>query len=333
MDLRQRKVKHYVIRFIHPHNQRYLSTTEEGLEDVITGDVFPVINGIPRFCSLDNYSASFGFQWRQFDQTQLDLHSGSDQSEQRFYAETAWDPVDLSCCSVLEVGSGAGRFSEVFLRTTAGLLHSVDYSSAVDVNKSNNVAYGDRLRLAQASIYELPFPNESFDKVFCLGVLQHTPSFADSVAALVKKTRAGGEIVVDFYPIKGWYTKIHSKYVLRPFTKRLPKQLLLKLIRMNIGWMLVLFDVLSVVRLGMLTRLIPITDVRSFPRTLTPEQRREWAVMDTFDGFSPEYDNPQRVESVVNMFRINGCEVTYAGMVYFQGGSSMVVRAIKKNGS
>lgn len=168
--------------------------------------------------------------------------------------------------------------------------------------------------------------------MFCLGVLQHTPSLSDSVAALVSKARVGGEIVVDFYPIKGWYTKIHSKYLLRPLTKRLPKPLLLKLIRFNTRWMLALFDLLCFLRLGALTRFIPITDVRGFPRNLSPAQRREWAVMDTFDGFSPEYDNPQRVQDVARMFSSRGCEVTHAGLVYYPGGSGMVVRAVKRAG-
>jgi hypothetical protein len=51
------------------------------------------------------------------------------------------------------------------------LLHSVDYSSAVDVNRRNNGAYGERLHLAQASIYEPTFADNSFDKVFCLAML------------------------------------------------------------------------------------------------------------------------------------------------------------------
>lgn len=318
------------VPYVHPQHQRPLVPVADGLQDPATGELFPVVRGIPRFCPADNYSESFGFQWNQFDRTQLDVHSGADQSQQRLYYETGWDPQELSHCSVLEVGSGAGRFSEVFLRTTTGVLHSVDYSSAVDANRRNNAAYGERLQLAQASIYELPFADNSFDKVFCLGVLQHTPSFSDSVAALIRKARVGGEIVVDFYPIKGWYTKLHSKYLLRPLTKRLPKPLLLKLIRLNIRWMLALFDLLCALRLGALTRFIPITDVRGFPRSLSPAQRREWAVMDTFDGFSPEYDNPQRVKDVARMFSSRGCEVTHAGLVTYPAGSSMVVRAIKR---
>ena len=47
----------------------------------------------------------------------------------------------------------------------------MDFSSAVNANLRTNGLYGDRLRLAQASIYDLPFSDKSFDKVFCLGVL------------------------------------------------------------------------------------------------------------------------------------------------------------------
>ena len=137
----------------------------------ISGDKYPIIDGIPRFCPQDNYSNSFGYQWNLFDRNQLDNYSGVEQSYHRFYNETLWDPEELSRCSVLEVGSGAGRFTEVFLRTTTGFLHSVDYSSAVEVNLCNNWAYAERLKIAQASVYELPFPDNSFDKIFCLGVL------------------------------------------------------------------------------------------------------------------------------------------------------------------
>ncbi|WP_197459852.1 bifunctional 2-polyprenyl-6-hydroxyphenol methylase/3-demethylubiquinol 3-O-methyltransferase UbiG [Synechococcus sp. MIT S9508] len=308
-----------------------LNRDGEKLVDPQSGEFYPVVHGIPRFCDADNYSESFGFQWNLFNKTQLDVYSGTDHSEQRFYSETGWDPSDLSHYSVLEVGSGAGRFSEVFLRTTTGVLHSIDYSSAVDANHTNNAVYRDRLQLAQASIYEIPYLDNSFDRVFCLGVLQHTPSFEDSVTALIAKTKVGGEIVVDFYPINGWYTKFHSKYFLRPFSKRLPKPFLLRLIRLNISWMLLLFDTLCFLRVGFLTRFIPITDLRGFPKGLNSYQRREWAVMDTFDGLSPEFDNPQRVKDVARMFNRGGCEVTFAGLATYPAGCSTVVRAIKRS--
>ena len=319
------------VPFVNPSSQRELTFLEGCLYDTVSKERFEVINGIPRFCHWTNYADSFGFQWNEFRRTQIDKFSGSDQSEQRFFSETSWSPRDLDNCSVLEVGSGAGRFSEVFLRTTRGLLHSIDYSNAVEANACNNFLYRDRFRLAQASIYELPFPDDSFDRIFCLGVLQHTPSFEGAVQALVRKAKVGGEIVVDFYPLKGWYTKIHSKYLLRPLVRRFSKAFLLRIIRVNITWMMRFFDLLCAVRLGVLTRFIPITDLRNLPAGLTVDQRREWAVMDTFDGLSPRYDNPQRIEDVVRMFSVSGCKVTFSGLVDYPGGSAMVVRAVKSS--
>ena len=142
----------------------------------------------------------------QFDCTPLDLHSGDDLSHQCIYSETQWGPQGFNHCSVLELGSGAIRFSKVFLPMTTG-------------------------------------------------VLQRTPSFSDSVTSLIRNARVDGEVLVDFYPIKGWYTKFHSKYLFRLSTKRLPKPLLLKLIRFNIGWMLALSDLLfAYTRLRALSR-------------------------------------------------------------------------------
>lgn len=323
-------IQYLIVPFSNPSTHVELLDCNSNFLDPLTNETFPIVNGIPRFCDVSNYSESFGFQWNTFDLTQIDTFSGSDQSEQRFYNETGWSPEELGKCKVLEAGSGAGRFSEVFLRTTTGVLHSIDYSTAVEANFSTNIQYKNRFKLAQASLYQIPFPDNCFDRVFCLGVLQHTPFFEKSIQALIRKAKIDGEIVVDFYPIKGWYTKIHSKYILRPFTKRLSKPTLLKLIKNNIGWMLAIFDILCKIRLGIFTRFIPITDVRNFPISLDAAKRREWAIMDTFDGLSPEYDNPQRVEKVVRMFTSYGCEVTSYGWVSFSGGSAMVVRATKR---
>ena len=319
-----------IIPYVNPKSNNLMLHDGSSFVDRVTSEKFDIVNGIPRFCEISNYSESFGFQWNKFELTQIDLFSGSSQSEQRFYQETGWEIEELNSSSVLEVGSGAGRFSEVFLRTSLGVLHSIDYSNAVEANHRTNGHYGDRFRLAQASIYDLPFSDHSFDRVFCLGVLQHTPSFEKSVHSLISKTKVGGEIVVDFYPIKGWYTKFHSKYFLRPLTRRLSKQKLLSLIRNNVGWMLFLFDLLCKLRLGVLTRIIPLTDVRNFPDNLDSAKRREWAIMDTFDGLSPEYDNPQRLENVVRMFTSYGCDIKFSGLVKFTGGAAMVVRAIKR---
>ncbi len=291
---------------------------------------YKIKNNIPRFCSEDNYTDSFGFQWNKFDNTQIDSFSNTDLSHQRFWAETKWDPKGLKNLNVLEVGSGAGRFSQVFLNSTKGKLYSIDYSAAVEANFRNNKKFKSRLILSQASIYQIPFANNSFDKIFCFGVLQHTPSFRKSISALVSKVKINGEIVIDFYPYKGFYTKLHSKYILRPITKRISKNFLLFLIKKSVPISLFIFDILKKLKLSFLTRFLPITDVRGFPKNLNNNQRIEWAIMDTFDAFSPQFDNPQRLKKVINMFEKDGCKVTFGGLVKFKGGAAVVVRAIKK---
>lgn len=296
------------------------------------GHSFPVVNDVPRICPVENYTGSFGLQWNKFQKTQLDgAEPGIDLSEVRFFRETGWTPDELAGRDVLEVGSGAGRFSKAVLERTEARLWSIDYSTAVEANWRNNGRIApDRLKLFQASVYEMPFPDGSFDKVFCLGVLQHTPDFEASVRALVAKAKPGGEIVVDFYPIRGWYTKLNAKYLLRPFTKRMPHDRLLKLIDRNVDWLMAAHRTLVRTRLGALTRFLPLADLRQIlPDGLSPEAAREWAVLDTFDMYSPEYDNPQRLKTVAGMFERTGAKVTFAGFVDVAGSSAAVVRAVK----
>jgi SAM-dependent methyltransferase len=292
---------------------------------------YPVVRGVPRLCEASNYTQSFGLQWNMFRETQIDSEQVR-QSEIRFFAETGWAPEDLDGLDILEVGSGAGRFSRVILERTNANLWSVDYSSAVDANMATNGAIApDRFRLFQASIYELPFPDDSFDKVVCLGVLQHTPDFEASVRSLIAKCKVGGEIVVDFYPIRGFWTKIHAKYLLRPITKRMDHQRLLRLIDRNADGLIALSRGLRRVGLNALNRFVPMCDIQgTLPPGLTDAQLREWVVLDTFDMFSPEFDNPQRISRVERMFRDNGADVTFAGYVHYLNGKAAVVRAIKK---
>jgi len=316
--------------YVSPFTGEHLKKKDDWYISKNGKEKFPIINSIPRFCNQTNYTSSFGFQWNKFDKTQLDSINKINLSKNRFYQSTKWDPKLISKENVLEVGSGAGRFTEVFLKSTNGILHSIDYSNAVEANFNNNFEFKDRLELSQASIYEMPFPDNTFDKIFCFGVLQHTPSFEKSIESLIKKAKIGAEIVVDFYPIKGWYTKINSKYILRPLTKKLNHKLLYNLISSNINWMIKLFDFLCLINLRHLTRFIPITNISQFPKNLTLSQRKKWAIMDTFDMFSPEFDNPMRIKKVKNLFLKYGCKVTFAGYVnHYEKTYGAVVRAIK----
>ena len=173
----------------------------------------------------------------------------------------------------------------------------------------------------------MPFPDNSFDKTFCLGVLQHTPDFEESVRALVAKTKPGGEIVVDFYAIRRWWTKINAKYMLRPFTRKMNSAKLMTIIEKNIDGLVFAYRFLERIRLQPLTRFLPIADLSIvFPAGMSDEQIRDWSILDTFDMFSPDFDNPQKIATVMDMFERAGARVSFGG--YIASGAA-VVRAVK----
>jgi 2-polyprenyl-3-methyl-5-hydroxy-6-metoxy-1,4-benzoquinol methylase len=289
-------------------------------------------NGILKFVENDNYTASFGYQWNKFQKTQLDRF-GNDvyQSSSRLLAETAWVVETLEEANILEVGSGAGRFTRALLENTKANVFSVDYSAAVEVNFENNSVYGTRLHLCQASIYELPYKPQQFDKVICFGVLQHTPDFKRSVRCLAEMVKKGGELVVDFYPVKGWWTKIHAKYIFRPLTKRMSHQSLLALLERNISWLIKLYQIFEAVGIGRVAnRFVPICDIKNtLPKGLSEHQLKEWALLDTFDMFSPVHDHPQKIETVKKWMAEAGLKVTFGAFISLEAGQAAVVRGVR----
>src|SRR5437867_3509247 len=137
------------------------------------GDTYELLDGIPRFCPRENYAASFGFQWNRYDRFQLDSTGvWGGLSERRLFEETEW-PRDMRGERILEAGCGMGRFTQHLVATGADVW-SIDYSTAVEANARNN-GHRPNLHLAQADILHPPFAPESFDRVLCIGVIQHTP--------------------------------------------------------------------------------------------------------------------------------------------------------------
>src|SRR5258708_31060874 len=79
----------------------------------------PVVRGIPRFVESANYAAGFGLQWKAFSKTQLDSHTSLTISRDRLAGALGGSLEVLQGKSVLEVGCGAGRFTEVMLEAAA----------------------------------------------------------------------------------------------------------------------------------------------------------------------------------------------------------------------
>ncbi|HEV2826290.1 MAG TPA: methyltransferase domain-containing protein [Pyrinomonadaceae bacterium] len=257
---------------------------------------FPIEDAIPRFVPRENYAASFGYQWNRFKVEQLDSANGTGLSADRWYSETGWTRDWLKDKWVLDAGCGAGRFLDVAAEGEAQVV-GLDISSAIDAARAN-LGGRQNVHFVQASIYNPPFRPGVFDGCYCIGVVQHTPDPQLAIGTLPHFLRAGGRIAITAYERKPW-TLFYGKYLMRPLTKRVDKQKLLSGIK---GMMPVLFPLTNVLfRLPLAGRLfmfvIPVANYVHEAR-LTAQQRYEWAILDTFDMLSPQYDQPRTQDEI-----------------------------------
>ena len=268
------------------------------------GAVVRVVRGLPRFVPSESYASSFGFQWNRFDKLQVDAVMHNDLTEDRFYATTGW-PTRMEGQAILEAGCGAGRFTQIALETGAEVI-SFDLSLAVEAAARNNTS-ADRLCVFQASIYEIPLRKGSFDKIFCMGVLQHCPDVAAAFQSLVPFLRPGGEIVIDVYEKTTGFPPL--KYIARPFVKPLGTEGIYRLLSWTIPpafeFKKALYRIPAVgPRLG---SLIPIGPISHAPRlNYTDEELKQVKILSALDMLSPVYDQPQRMEDVRTWFQDAG---------------------------
>jgi 2-polyprenyl-3-methyl-5-hydroxy-6-metoxy-1,4-benzoquinol methylase/uncharacterized protein YbaR (Trm112 family) len=236
------------------------------------GHSFPVVRGIPRFVSSDGYASNFGFEWNLHNKTQLDSEA-SRESEATFIEKTGFSPDGLRGKLVLDVGCGMGRFSDVASRWGATVV-GIDLTSAVDA------AYGNlkdrtNVHLAQANVFDLPFRDQTFDVIFSIGVLHHTPNTKAAFDQLPRLLKPGGTIAIWVYStLMGGWTRVSNIY--RHLTTRMPKRALYALCHVAIP----LYNVNKIPLIRGVSRIV-------LPVSNHPDPA--WRVLDTFDWYSPTY--------------------------------------------
>lgn len=259
---------------------------------------FPIVRGIPRFVPQDHYTEAFGYQWLQHAKTQYDSFTGMPVSENRIRIETKW-PEEIPGEKILEVGSGSGRFTEQLLKKKA-FIASFDASVAVEANYASH-GNNPSVLIVQADIYTLPFRDAYFDRLVCIGVLQHTPDPKKSIVSIVAKVRSGGQCTMDIYRRHPWYRQMwNTRFWVRPFVRGMKPERLYALCERYIHFMWPFACFITHLPYGRSINqklLVPELMTSGKYRKFSNELHRQWALLHLFDWLNPTYDQPQHRET------------------------------------
>ena len=288
---------------------------------------YPIVDSIPRFVDKENYASAFGFQWKHFRQTQLDSTSGLSISKDRLIRVLGFPLEKLKGLRVLEAGSGSGRFTEILLNYGA-ILDTFDYSAACEANKANHPT----ANIAQADIREMPYRENYYDVVICIGVLQHTPSPEQSIECLFEKVKPGGLLAIDHYRFK--LRNILpppvgiGRNLYRPFVVRMKPHVRWKTVvkLVNFWFPIHWFFRKSKLALIILRRLSPLHFYYHELPLKSRDQHYEWSLLDTHDGLTDYHKHYRSKKQLMSLLqRLGSADV----VGYISPSDGVEVRAIK----
>lgn len=256
----------------------------------------------------EHYSSSFGLQWSKYRNVQIDRFNGTKASYKHLLMFCQGDVSFLGGATCLEIGSGAGRFTD-YLVDLCGSVVTVDSSQAI----YSNAALGAKNLIAcRADLFDIPIDRERVDIVFCRGVIQHTENPKRAIQKLFDYVTPGGWVLFDVYPLK-WYTPLMTKYWIRPLTRRihpgkfvsLAEKWIPRLLRFKKAFVNRIFPDNKIGRF-LSEELIPIADHSRSTELLSWEQRVQWSIVDTVDRYTPCYDHPMTFQSILRTLKEAG---------------------------
>jgi len=259
---------------------------------------FPAIDGVVRFVQAQKYAGSFGFQWNVYARTQLDNES-SRESETDFRNRTGLEPQDLKGKLVLDVGCGMGRFADIASRWGARVV-GVDLSAAAEV-AARNLCDRETVSIFRADVFSLPFAPASFDYIYSLGVLHHTPNCEQAFKCLPRFLKPGGTIILWVYSgYNRWY-RMSDLY--RRVTHRLPSRGLHALCHVAVPLYYVHKGLRRLPGVGR-----PLSNLLHVALPISLHPNAAMRVLDTFDWYSPNYQSKHTYEEVFRWFESSGLE-------------------------
>lgn len=177
------------------------------LRSIGSGKTYPIINGIPRFVEPSTYNQSWDYKWTSIDQGKGLNYKILDKNDPAYHIHDLFDRNDHGGQAyrhaqgrvALDVGCGIGQYSIKLLRECQpAKVVSLDLTRGVDIFRKIMLErfpeYRRRILMVQASVFQMPFRDETFDYAFSLGVLMHTGDTRRAIHQCARVLKVGGQI-------------------------------------------------------------------------------------------------------------------------------------------
>lgn len=138
----------------------------------------------------------FGFEWRTFDQSSLSKEDVARVSAD-YLRLLPWDVLPSDAVG-FDAGCGSGRWAKI-VASKVGTLHCIDASiEALEVARRNLVGVPNCI-FHHTTVDQIPFPDETADFGYSLGVLHHLPNTEMGIRSCVQKIKKGGPFLLYIY--------------------------------------------------------------------------------------------------------------------------------------
>ena len=168
----------------------------------ISNNIYSITNGIPRFVESFSDNKTWNYKWMNIDAGRGLNYRITDKSDPAYTLHDLFDKnnSDNNCHKeatdkiALDIGCGVGQYSWRLLNEfKPKKMISMDLTHGTDVFRKIMLErfpeHKKSLLIVQASVFEMPFKNNSIDYVMSLGVLMHTGNTLKAInnAALLVK--------------------------------------------------------------------------------------------------------------------------------------------------
>ena len=277
------------------------------INNIFNSDEYIIKDNVYVFDKNDNYTSNFGKQWKDFQTVQIDSLNNNNISKKFLKRLLFNDENILKDKIVLEIGCGAGRFTEHIVKKSK-LCVSVDFSSAIFYNVAKN---SKNLILIKSDIMNLRCKIK-FDIIICRGVIQHTPNPLETIKKIHSFIDNKGFVFFDVYkmPKIGLF---HPKYILwRPMIKFIFSYESFKYFLLNnITFLLKIKRIIKKIFFNsdfISDSLIPIWSYED-KLELSKELHEKWSILDTLDGLFAKYDKPISNKNLINFLNKNNFKI------------------------